>query len=92
MTRRIKVGNLYIGGGEPITIQSMTNTPTLDYVRTLDQIRALEEVGCDVVRIAVSSDDEVNACRNIIGKTRAPLVADISVRLSSRRRVRGYRL
>lgn len=77
MTRRIKVGNLYIGGGEPITIQSMTNTPTLDYARTLDQIRALEEVGCDVVRIAVSSDDEVNACRNIIGKTRAPLVADI---------------
>lgn len=77
MTRRVKVGNLYIGGGEPITVQSMTNTPTLDYARTLAQIEALEKAGCDIVRIAVSSDEEVGACRKIIGKTRAPLVADI---------------
>lgn len=77
MTRKVKVGKLYIGGGAPVTIQSMTNTPTVDSARTLEQIRALEKVGCDIVRIAVSSDEEVNACRKIIGHTSAPLVADI---------------
>lgn len=77
MTRKIKVGNVYIGGGAPITVQSMTNTPTRDYVRTLAQINALADVGCDVVRVAVSSDEEVAACRNIVGKARVPLVADI---------------
>lgn len=76
-TRKIKVGNLYIGGDAPVTVQSMTNTPTADYEATLAQIRALEAAGCDIVRLAVSSEDEVEACKKIIGKTVAPLVADI---------------
>lgn len=76
-TRKIKVGRTFIGGGSPITVQSMTNTPTLDAAATLAQIRELEAAGCDIVRIAVSSQDEVEACKNIIGKTSAPLVADI---------------
>lgn len=76
-TRKIKVGNLYIGGDAPVTVQSMTNTPTADYEATLAQIRALETAGCDIVRLAVSSAEEVEACKKIIGKTVAPLVADI---------------
>ena len=76
-TRKIKVGRTFIGGESPITVQSMTNTPTLDAAATLAQIRELEAAGCDIVRIAVSSQDEVEACKNIIGKTSAPLVADI---------------
>ncbi len=73
----VKVGTKLIGGGNPITIQSMTNTSTLDYEKTLSQIKDLEAAGCDIVRIAVSSIDEVGVCRKIIGKTQAPLVADI---------------
>ena len=77
MKKEVRVKNLIIGGSNPITVQSMTNTPTLDSEKTLSQIIALEKAGCDIVRLAVSSKDEVDACRNIIGKTSVPLVADI---------------
>ena len=76
-TRKIKVGNIYVGGDAPVTVQSMTNTPTADFEATLAQIGALEASGCDIVRLAVSSDDEVKACKKIIGNTNVPLVADI---------------
>lgn len=52
-TRQIKIGNKIIGGNAPVAIQSMTNTDTHDMVATLAQIRALEAVGCDIVRITV---------------------------------------
>ena len=77
MKKQVKVGKIYIGGGAPVSVQSMTNTPTLDYAKTLEQIQRLENAGCDIVRLAVSSDEEVQSCRQIIGKTKAPLVADI---------------
>ncbi|MBO5215032.1 MAG: flavodoxin-dependent (E)-4-hydroxy-3-methylbut-2-enyl-diphosphate synthase [Clostridia bacterium] len=77
MKRQVKVGKIYIGGGAPVSVQSMTNTPTLDYAKTLEQIQRLESAGCDIVRLAISSDEEVQSCRQIIGKTKAPLVADI---------------
>lgn len=77
MTKAVKLGKITIGGGAPVSVQSMTNTPTLDSARTLAQIRALEKAGCDIVRIAVSSMEEIEACKRIIGKTAAALVADI---------------
>lgn len=77
MSKAVKIGKIIIGGGHKIAVQSMTNTPTLDYGKTLAQIERLKAVGCDIVRIAVSSDDEVKACKKIIGKVDIPLVADI---------------
>ncbi len=77
MSNSVKVKNIYIGGGAEISVQSMTNTPTLDATKTLEQIIELENAGCDIVRLAVSSIEEVNACKELIGKTKAPLVADI---------------
>ena len=53
MTRTIDVGGVRIGGGAPVSIQSMTNTPTHDVEATLAQIRALAAAGCDIVRVAV---------------------------------------
>ena len=52
-TKKLKIGNTYIGGDSPIAIQSMTNTDTMDKVATLEQIRALQIAGCDIVRITV---------------------------------------
>lgn len=77
MTKSIKVKNLYIGGGAPITVQSMTNTDTLDSDATLAQLKSLQAAGCDIARIAVSSQAEVDSVKNVIGKVDMPLVADI---------------
>ncbi len=76
-TRKIKVGNAFIGGGAPVTVQSMTNTRTSDTESTLGQINELKNAGCDIVRIAVCNSDDVDSCRKIIGRTDVPLVADI---------------
>ena len=56
-TRSITVGNCRIGARSPIAIQSMTNTSTIDAISTLHQVRALERAGCDVVRLAVPSEE-----------------------------------
>lgn len=53
MTRQIRVGGVPVGGGAPVSIQSMTNTRTDDVDATLSQIRALATAGCDIVRVAV---------------------------------------
>ncbi len=76
-TRKIMLGNLPIGGGAPISVQSMTNTPTSDTRATLRQIRRLEEVGCDIVRVAVPDNDAVGSLEKIVRKTDLPVVADI---------------
>ncbi|HLA51109.1 MAG TPA: flavodoxin-dependent (E)-4-hydroxy-3-methylbut-2-enyl-diphosphate synthase, partial [Thermodesulfobacteriota bacterium] len=52
-TRQIRVGNVKIGSGEPVSIQSMTNTDTSDVKATINQIKALEKAGCEIVRVAV---------------------------------------
>ncbi|HEO66242.1 MAG TPA: 4-hydroxy-3-methylbut-2-en-1-yl diphosphate synthase, partial [Spirochaetes bacterium] len=52
-TRKIKLGGIHIGGDSPITIQSMTTTDTANVTATVDQIKELEDVGCDIIRIAV---------------------------------------
>lgn len=76
-TRKVQIGNVTVGGGAPVSIQSMTNTPTADARATLAQIVALAKAGCDLVRLAVSNEEEVHSCRSILPQSPVPLVADI---------------
>ena len=57
MTRTVTVGNLKLGGGNPVLVQSMTNTDTRDTEATLAQIRGLHEAGCDLVRVSVYDEE-----------------------------------
>ena len=77
MTRQIKVGGVPVGGGAPVSIQSMTNTPTRDVEATLAQIRALAAAGCDIVRLAVPDMESARAIGAIKERISIPLVADI---------------
>lgn len=74
---RIYVGNVPIGDGAPIAVQSMTNTRTTDVDATVAQIRALENVGADIVRVSVPTMDAAEAFRQIKQQVKVPLVADI---------------
>ena len=76
-TRSLRVGNVPIGGGAPIAVQSMTTTQTADAPATLAQIRALAEAGADVVRLAVPAADAAQALPEIVRASPVPLVADI---------------
>ncbi|MDD6397014.1 MAG: flavodoxin-dependent (E)-4-hydroxy-3-methylbut-2-enyl-diphosphate synthase [Selenomonadaceae bacterium] len=76
-TRQIHIGNIAIGGGAPISVQSMTNTKTTDTAATVAQINALQAAGCDIVRLAVPDMDAAKNLGNIIQKVNVPLVADI---------------
>ncbi|MBH1942030.1 flavodoxin-dependent (E)-4-hydroxy-3-methylbut-2-enyl-diphosphate synthase [Mobilitalea sibirica] len=76
-TKVIRIGNRVIGGGNPILIQSMTNTRTEDVKATVDQIRRLTEAGCEVIRCAVPSMEAANAFSEIKKNISIPLVADI---------------
>lgn len=76
-TRQIHVGNLAIGGHAPIVVQSMTTTYTRDVASTVAQIHRLEEVGCEMVRVAVPEEEDALAIREIKRQIHIPLVADI---------------
>ncbi len=76
-TKIITIGNRQIGGGNPVLIQSMTNTKTEDIVSTVNQILELEEAGCDIIRCAVPTMEAAGAIREIKKKIHIPLVADI---------------
>ncbi|MES2833480.1 MAG: flavodoxin-dependent (E)-4-hydroxy-3-methylbut-2-enyl-diphosphate synthase [Pseudomonadota bacterium] len=76
-SRQIMVGNVPVGGDAPITVQSMTNTPTSDAAATLEQIRQLEEAGADIVRVSCPDEASTTAFRTIARESRVPLVADI---------------
>lgn len=76
-TRKVKIGNLYIGGGERVAVQSMTTAYTADAEKTAEQIKALESCGCDIVRVAVPDEDSAKAIFDIKNKIDIPLVADI---------------
>lgn len=76
-TKKIHVGKIVIGGGAPVSIQSMTNTHTADTQATIAQIRALVDAGCDIVRLAVCNNDDIDSCRKILAAVQIPLVADI---------------
>ena len=77
MTRQINVGGVLIGGGAPITIQSMTNTPTQDVAATVDQIRKLAAAGCEIVRVAVPDMEAARAVGKIKEQSPVPVVVDI---------------
>lgn len=77
MTRKINVGGVPVGGGAPVSIQSMTNTSTHDVEATLSQIRALAAAGCDIVRVAVPDMAAAQAVRALKAGSPVPLVADI---------------
>ena len=76
-TKVIKIGNKVIGGGNPIMIQSMTNTPTEDVAATVAQIKRLEAAGCDIIRCTVPTKEAALAVKEIKKQISIPLVADI---------------
>lgn len=76
-TKEIKIGNKVIGGGNPVLIQSMTNTKTDDVSATVEQIRKLEGAGCDIIRCAVPDMEAAKALTEIKKQIKIPLVADI---------------
>jgi len=77
VTRKIKIGNIYVGGDSKISVQSMTNTDTRNIEATVKQILSLEEVGCDIVRCAVIDIEAAEALKDIVTQINIPLVADI---------------
>ena len=76
-SRQIHVGTVPVGGDAPITVQSMTNTPTGDVEATIEQVRALEVAGADIVRISCPDQDSTAALKKIIPEVTVPIVADI---------------
>ena len=76
-TRQIHIGPVAIGGGAPVSVQSMTNTKTVDTEATLAQIRALAQAGCDIVRLAVPDMAAARNLGSILAASPVPLVADI---------------
>lgn len=76
-TRKIRVGKVEVGGGAPVSVQSMTTTPTTDINATLQQIAELTATGCDIVRVAVPSQDDAEALPIIARKSQIPVIADI---------------
>ena len=76
-TKKINLGNVQIGGGAPVVVQSMTNTDTRDVEATVAQIHVLEELGCEVIRIAVPDNEAVEAIPLIKKRIHIPLIADI---------------
>ena len=76
-TTRIHVGNVPIGRGAPIAVQSMTNTDTRDIPATVRQIERLCEAGCEIVRLAILDNEAVDAFRTIKTRVKMPLIADI---------------
>lgn len=76
-TRKIFYGGVAVGGDSPITVQSMTNTDTRNTKETIEQIKALEKVGCDIIRVAVLDTEAAKAIKEIKKEIRIPLIADI---------------
>ena len=76
-TKVIRIGDRVIGGGNPVLIQSMTNTRTEDVAATVEQIQRLQEAGCEIIRCAVPTMDAARALQEIQKQIGIPLVADI---------------
>jgi len=76
-TKVVRIGDVLIGGGNPIRIQSMTNTPTEDVEKTVKQILALEDAGCEIIRCTAPTADACKAIKEIKKQIHIPLVADI---------------
>jgi (E)-4-hydroxy-3-methylbut-2-enyl-diphosphate synthase len=76
-TRQIRVGEVPIGGGAPVAVQSMTKTDTRDVAATAAQIHELEQAGCEIVRLAIADSEAVDAFRRIKQRVGLPLIADV---------------
>jgi (E)-4-hydroxy-3-methylbut-2-enyl-diphosphate synthase len=76
-TRKIWVGNVPVGGDSPITVQSMTNTPTHDVAATVAQIQAMERAGVDIARVSCPDEESSAALKEIVKQVSVPIVADI---------------
>lgn len=76
-SRKLRVGSVEVGGGSPISVQSMTITKTADYNSTLQQIAELAAAGCDIVRVAVPDRDDAEALPKIASHSTIPVIADI---------------
>ncbi|MCI0481756.1 MAG: flavodoxin-dependent (E)-4-hydroxy-3-methylbut-2-enyl-diphosphate synthase [Candidatus Dadabacteria bacterium] len=76
-SRQIRIGKVSVGGGAPVTVQSMTKTDTRDVPATVAQIKSLEKAGCDIVRLAVPDMDAALALGKIKKRTKIPIVSDI---------------
>ncbi len=76
-TKTIKVGNVFIGGNNPISIQTMTNTYTEDAKSTISQIQEIEKYRCDIVRVTVNTDEAAESLKTIIKNVNIPVIADI---------------
>jgi (E)-4-hydroxy-3-methylbut-2-enyl-diphosphate synthase len=76
-SRQIMVGSVPVGGDAPITVQTMTNTPTEDAKATIDQIRRCEDAGADIIRVSCPTADATAALKEIVRSARVPIVADI---------------
>lgn len=77
LTKQVRIGDLYIGNGNPIRIQSMTNTDTRDVAKTVEQIHKLQDAGCEIIRCTVPDDQAAAALAEIKKQISIPLVADI---------------
>ena len=76
-TRAVRVGDVTIGGGAPVSVQSMTNTPTADAEATISQVRALAEAGAELVRVAAATKADTAALGRIVRSSPVPIVADV---------------
>jgi (E)-4-hydroxy-3-methylbut-2-enyl-diphosphate synthase len=76
-TKCVSVGNVKVGGGERVKIQSMCTTKTADVQNTVEQIKRLESAGCDIIRVSVLDEEDAKAIRQIKNQIKIPLVADI---------------
>ncbi len=77
LTKSMKVGNIQLGGNNHVLIQSMCNTKTANVAATVQQILALEQAGCEIIRLAVIDEEDAKAIKEIKAQTHIPLVADI---------------
>src|ERR1700749_4549751 len=75
--RQIHVGDVPIGGGAPVAVQTMTKTETANLAATMDQIRTVADAGADVVRCAVPREQDAEALRTIVAESPIPVIADI---------------
>ena len=77
ITKKVKVGNISVGGDSPISVQSMTNTLTTDIKGTIKQINSLQEAGAEIVRVSCPDKESTKALKSIIKEVSVPIVADI---------------
>src|SRR5258707_15826019 len=75
--RQIHVGDVPVGGGAPVAVQTMTKTETANLQATMDQIRRVADAGADIVRVAVPREKDIEALKTIVVESPIPVIADI---------------